>query len=132
VRASTKIPGVDEGPPISYLALEHHVPVYDNGGAEVGSVDHVVAAPEKDIFHGLVISTGTRQCFIAAEDVQSLHERGVDLKIDLAAVAQAPEPHGGAPSWHDREPGVKPSAWHHILDLLSGKDPRSRNWTREE
>jgi len=123
---------VDEGLPISYLALEHHVPVYDSGGSEVGSVDHVVAAPEKDIFHGLVISTGSRQCFIAAEDVRSLHERGVDLKIDLAAVAQAPEPHGGAPSWHDREPGVRPSHWHHVLDLLSGKDPRSRDWTREE
>jgi len=122
---------VDEGPPISYLALEGHVPVFDDAGAEVGSVDHVVAAPEEDIFHGLVITTGGRQCFIAAEDVGALHERGVDLRIGIDAIARAPEPHGGAPAWHDRDPGVKPSHWHHVLDLLSGKDPRSRDWSRE-
>jgi hypothetical protein len=123
---------MDEGLPISYLALEHHVPVFDRDGGEVGRVDHVVAAPEKDIFHGLVISAGGRQCFIAADDVQSLHERGVDLKIDADAVALAPAPHGAAPSWHDREPGIKPSRWHHVLDLVTGKDPRSENWTRED
>jgi hypothetical protein len=108
------------------------VPVFDDTGIEVGSVDHVVAAPEKDIFHGLVIRVGGRQCFIAAEDVQSLHEHGVDLKITAAAVALAPPPRGGAPSYHDREPGVKPSPWHHMLDLISGKDPRGRNWSRED
>jgi hypothetical protein len=122
---------VDEGPPISYLALEGHVPVFDDSGTEVGRVDHVVAAPEKDIFHGLVISAGGRQCFIAAEDVEMLHEHGVDLRISADAVARAPAPHGGAPAYHDREPGVKPSPWKHMLDLIGGKDPRGRDWTRE-
>ena len=123
---------MDEGAPISYLALEGHVPVYDSAGDEVGKVDHVVAAPEKDIFHGLVITAGGRQCFIAADDVASLHEQGVDLRIDSAAVAVAPTPHGAAPSWHDREPGVRPSHWKAVLGMLSGADPRSRNWTKED
>lgn len=122
---------MDEGYPISYLMLEHHVPVFDCNGTEIGRVDHVVAAPEEDIFHGVVITAGDHTCFIAADNVASLHERGVDLRIDADAVAQAPEPHGSAPSWHDREPGIKPSRWHHVLDLMSGKDPRSRDWTEE-
>jgi hypothetical protein len=41
-----------------------------------------VAAPEKDIFHGIVMKGQGRQCFIAADDVALLHERGVDLRID--------------------------------------------------
>ena len=122
---------MDEGSPISYLAIQNHVPVFDSSGMEVGSVDHVVAAPEEDIFHGLVITTHGRTCFIVADDVASLHERGVDLRIDAQAVAVAPEPHGAAPAWRDREPAVKPSHWHHVLDLMTGKDPRSEDWTEE-
>jgi hypothetical protein len=123
---------VDEGPPISYLALDEHVPVYGSDGSELGAVDHVVAAPEKDIFHGIVIRTGAGRRFVAAEQVKSLHERGVDLTIDRAAAADLPEPHGAAPSWHDREPGVRPSKWHHILGMFTGADPRSGSWRRED
>jgi hypothetical protein len=31
-----------------------------------------------------------------------------------------------------REPGVKPSRWTHILDRVSGKDSRQRDWTEED
>ena len=72
------------------------------------------------------------QCFIAAEDVASLHEHGVDLRLSAQAVAIAPEPHGAAPSWHDREPGVKPSSWKHVFGMFTGADPRSQNWTKED
>lgn len=123
---------MDEGQPISYLALSHHVPVFASDGTEVGSVDHVVAAPAEDIFHGIVMKGPDRQHFIAAEDIASLHERGVDLKLDRAAAAIAPEPHGSAPAWHDREPGVKPSTWKHILGMLTGADPRADSWTKED
>ena len=50
---------MDEGQPISYLALSHHVPVFASDGTEVGSVDHVVAAPAEDIFHGIVMKVPT-------------------------------------------------------------------------
>jgi hypothetical protein len=123
---------VDEGPPTSYLQLSHHVPVYASDGTEVGSVEHVVAAAEKDIFHGIVMRAGDGLHFIAAEDVVSLHERGVDLRLDRAAAASAPEPHGAAPAWHDREPGIKSSRWQQILGMFTGADPRSRNWTKED
>jgi hypothetical protein len=122
---------VDEGLPIAYEVLGPGVPVYAPDGDQVGTVDHVLSAPAEDIFHGIVIRAEGVQRFIAAEQVASLHERGVDLRIDAAATAALPEHHGGARALHVREPGVKPSRWIHIVDLLSGKDPRQRDWREE-
>jgi hypothetical protein len=123
---------VDEGLPIAYEVLDEGVPVYASDGTQIGTVDHVVAAPEEDIFHGLVIRTEGQRRFVPADEVVSLHEHGVDLRIDAAAAAALPEPHGGAPAWRDAEPGTKPSRWEHFVDRLSGADPRRRNWTEED
>jgi hypothetical protein len=54
------------------------------------------------------------------------------LRISVAAAAELPEPHGAAPAWRDREPGVKPSRWKHLVDMVSGKDPRRRDWTEDD
>ena len=99
---------IDEGLPIAYEVLEKGVPVYSSDGYQVGTVDHVVAAPEVDIFHGLVVQTPNGSRLVEADQVASLHEHGVDLRIDTAEVSALPEPHGGAPSWRVHEPGVKP------------------------
>lgn len=123
---------MDEGLPIAYEVLERGVAVYASGGEQVGTVDHVVAAPEEDIFHGIVMRADHGRRFIAADLVASLHERGVDLRIDAAEAAALPEPHGGAPAWRENEPGVKPSGWKRLVDLVSGKDPRSRGWHEED
>ena len=123
---------VDEGSPIAYEVLDKGVPVYASDGEQVGTVDHVISAPAEDIFHGIVMrAEGTRR-FVAADQVASLHERGVDLRIDAAAAAELPEPHGAAPAMRFREPGVKPSRWTHLLDRMSGKDSRQRDWTEED
>jgi hypothetical protein len=123
---------VDEGSPIAYQVLEKGIAVYAADGVQVGVVDHVVAAPAEDIFHGLVVRVEGVRRFVDADQVASLHERGVDLRIDSAAAAELPEPHGAAPAWREREPGVKPSRWKHLVDLVSGKDPRRRDWTEED
>ena len=123
---------VDEGIPIAYQVLDEGVPVYAADREQVGTVDHVVSAPEQDIFHGIVMRAGGARRFVAADQVASLHERGVDLRIDATAAAALPEPHGGAPAWRDREPGVKPSRWKHIVDRMSGADSRRRDWTEED
>jgi hypothetical protein len=122
---------VHEGLPIAYQVLDTGIPVYASDGVQVGTVDHVVSAPAEDIFHGIVIRDQATRRFVVADDVASLHERGVDLRIDAGAVAALPEPHGAAPAWRDHEPGVKPKPWTHFLDLLTGKDPRGRDWTEE-
>jgi hypothetical protein len=126
------VSSVDEGLPIAYQVLDEGIAVYASGGEQVGTIDHVVAALSEDIFHGIVMNAGGHRCFVPADQVASLHERGVDLRIDAAAAAALPEPHGGAPAWRERDPGVKPSRWAHILDRLSGADSRRRDWTEED
>jgi len=131
------VSSMDEGAPIAYQVLDDGVPVYSSDGQLVGTVDHVVAAPAQDIFHGIVmrISSGegpsAGQRFVAADQIASLHERGVDLAIDDATVAVLPEPHGAAPARRILEPGVKPSRWKHLVDMLTGASPGSRDWTDE-
>lgn len=123
---------MDEGLPIAYEVLEPGVPVFASDGKQVGTVGHVVAAPQEDIFHGIVLNSEHGPRFVAADQVASLHERGVDLRIDRAAAAALPPPEHGAPAWRDVEPGVKPSRWQRFVDLIEGKDPRARNWEEED
>lgn len=117
---------MDEGLPIAYEVLEKDVPVLASDGQRVGTVHHVVAAPEEDIFHGIVISTpehGRR--FVEAADVASLHERGVDLRIDSAAAQSLPEPGGGA-GVYDEDPGEM-KGWHHWMHVAGMRG----DWQRE-
>jgi hypothetical protein len=123
---------VDEGLPIAYEVLDENVPVFSADRQEVGTVDHVVAAPAVDIFHGIVMRTGAGRRFVAADQIAELHERGVDLLIDAAAVEELPEPHGAATAWQVHEPGAKPSRWQHLLHMVTWSDRRRENWTEEE
>jgi uncharacterized protein YrrD len=117
---------MDEGLPIAYEVLEKGVPVLASDGEQIGTVHHVVAAVEQDIFHGLVISmTGGGRRFVEAADVASLHERGVDLRIDSAAARSLPEPGGGA-AVYDENPGEM-KGWRHWVNIATGRG----DWKRE-
>jgi sporulation protein YlmC with PRC-barrel domain len=122
---------MDEGMPIAYEVLERGVPVYTSRGEHVGTVAHVIAAPEEDIFHGIVMDGEDGQRFVPADEVAALHERGVDLRLDRGGVDGLSRPEGGAPAWRVHEPGVKPSPWRRFVDLMVGKDPRGRGWDQE-
>ncbi len=117
---------MDEGLPIAYQVLEKGVPVMGSDGVQVGTVHHVVAAPEKDIFHGLVFNgTDRGRHFVEAADVESLHEHGADLRIDSAAAAILPPPGGGAPVY-DEDPAAI-NKWSHWTHRLTGR----KDWHRE-
>jgi sporulation protein YlmC with PRC-barrel domain len=117
---------MDEGLPIAYEVLEKGVPVLSSDGEQIGTVHHVVAAPEKDIFHGLVIATPDRgRRFVEGAAVESLHERGVDLKLDSATAQDLPEPGGGAPVY-DEDPGEM-KGWHHWMHVAGLRG----DWKRE-
>jgi hypothetical protein len=112
--------GMDEGLPIAYTVLDKGVPVLTSDGLEVGTVHHVVAAQEQDIFHGVVIATKTLgRRFVPAEDIASLHEHGVDLRIDSAEVANLPVPGGAAPEYHEDPLETK---WDHWARKLTGRN----------
>lgn len=85
----------DLGAPISYLVLEKGVPVYSSDGQRVGRVVRVLAAPEADMFDGIVLDTSAGpggHRFVDAPEVASIHEHGVVLEIDAAAAERLPKP----------------------------------------
>jgi hypothetical protein len=124
--------GVDEGAPIAYQVLDEGVPVYAADETKIGTVDHVVAAPDEDIFHGLVIRTDAGRRFVPADQVTSLHERGADLSIRADEVAQLPEPHGGIPSLEIKDPTAKTHRWKEILSMVKGRGYLGSDWSDEE
>jgi uncharacterized protein YrrD len=85
----------DLGEPASYLTLAEGAPVYASGGEELGKVKHVLAAPELDVFDGIVVDAsalpgGLR--FVDGSQVDEIYERGVVLRLDAAAAETLPEP----------------------------------------
>ena len=125
---------MDEGLPIAYQVLDQGVSVFASDGSTVGTVDHVVAAPAEDIFHGVVIETAGGRRFVSADQVASLHERGVDLRIGAEEVAELPTPHGAAPALEIKDPAAKTqrTRWKEILDMVSLKGYLSADWKDEE
>jgi len=115
---------MDEGQPIAYRVLGRGVPVISSDGDEVARVHHVVAAPQQDIFHGLVIDSrrlGKR--FVPAEDVAALHEHAVDLRISSGEVAELPPPSGFAPEYREDHAETR---WEQWARRLGGKGDWSR------
>lgn len=120
------VPAVDEGPPIAYQVLSSGVPVLGSDGLHVGTVEGVLSAQDKDIFHGLLISTpkhGVR--FLEAAAIASLHEHAVDLRIDSAAVQSLPPPEHAAPMY-DEDP-TRQQEWRHWARWITGRN----DWNRE-
>lgn len=117
---------MDEGLPIAYLVLDEGIPVYTAEGVQVGTVDHVVAARAEDIFHGIVLRIESVHRFVAAEQVGSLHERGVDLRISAAEAARLPPAPAAAPPAQRTEGGGPPTPWEHLMGLMNDKEWRSK------
>jgi uncharacterized protein YrrD len=117
---------VDEGLPIAYQLLEDGVPVLASDGKQVGTVGSVLSAPEEDVFHGLLINTpGHGIRFLEADAIASIHEHGVDLRIDSAAAQSLPEPEHKAPVY-DEDPAQQ-TKWSHLVRKYTGR----KDWNRE-
>jgi hypothetical protein len=85
----------DLGAPVAYIAVEHGTPIYSSDGQQLGTLEHVLADVDADVFDGIIIDTslgpgGWR--FVDAPEVEEIHERGVLLKIDAAKAEQLPAP----------------------------------------
>jgi hypothetical protein len=120
------VAAMDEGLPVAYQMLDKGVPVFASDGEQVGTVAAVLAAPEEDVFHGLLVSTsaqGTR--FVEAASIASLHEHGVDLRIDASAAHSLPPPEHRAPVY-DENPANQ-GRWQHWAHRLTGRS----DWHRE-
>jgi uncharacterized protein YrrD len=84
----------DLGAPLSYLVLQKGVPVYAREGERLGRVTRVLSAPEANMFDGIIFDTSAGpggHRFVDAPEVESIHERGVVLKISAAEVESLPK-----------------------------------------
>ena len=118
---------MDEGQPISHEVLGAGVPVFSSDGQQVGTVGSVLSAPEEDIFHGLLIYNDAKEVrFVEATAIASLHERGVDLRLDAAAARELPRPEHSAPVFS--EDPAEMSTWKHWVHKLTR---RGYDWKRE-
>ncbi len=119
---------MDHGSPISYEVLQPGTPVLSSDGHQVGTVVHVLADENEDVFDGIVIDEqrgpgGHR--FADADDVDRIYEHAVVLKIDREAAGQLHVPSANPAVMRDDPSEGPPSgiqaklmrAW----DLLSGK-----------
>jgi Uncharacterized protein conserved in bacteria (DUF2171) len=82
----------DRGAPMSYLTLEPGTPVLTSDGTEVGTVAHVLAHADADIFDGIVIASGGGHRFVDAPQVAHIAADGVTLALDARAAEALPEP----------------------------------------
>ena len=113
--------------PISYRALQPGADVYSADHQRVGTVQHVLADEEADIFDGLVIDTELGPGglhFVDAPDVGVLHADHVHINVDAADVPQLPKPTPNPATMkshgvEDSEGGLQ-AKLHRAWDLISG------------
>src|SRR3978361_1771607 len=86
----------DLGAKVSYLVVKSGIPVFAKGGEKLGTVVRSLAAPEADLFDGVIFDPTPHKPgghkFVDAPEVDSLYERGVVLTIDVAEAAQLAAP----------------------------------------
>jgi hypothetical protein len=85
----------DLGHAVSYLVAKKGISVFSSDGQKLGRVVKVQAAPEANMFDGIVFDTswgpGGRR-FVDAPEVDGIYERGVVLKIDATEAEALPKP----------------------------------------
>jgi hypothetical protein len=85
---------VDEGHPISYLALTIDTPVVTSTGTEFGTVHHVLQIPELDLFDGLSVKTHHGLRFVARDQITEITTTVVRCALSDDEAAALPVPSG--------------------------------------
>jgi C-terminal processing protease CtpA/Prc len=86
---------MDLGNPASYLVLDDGTAVLSSDGDEIGTVEHVLADADADVFDGVIVDMragpgGHR--FADAEQVEAIYERGIVLRMTAGEAERLPEP----------------------------------------
>jgi hypothetical protein len=85
---------MDEGEPISYLALATGTPVLSSAGTVFGTVEHVLQIPELDEFDGIVVSTKQGLRFVDRDQIAGITTTQVQCTLTADQVSSLPPPHG--------------------------------------
>jgi hypothetical protein len=85
---------VDEGRPISYMALSVGTPVLSSSGSEFGTVEHVLQIPEEDVFDGIAVKTKHGLRFVDRDQITALTTTLVRSSLTDEEAANLPAPRG--------------------------------------
>jgi len=119
----------DLGAQTSYLTLVEGAACYSSDGQHLGKVEHVLAEPDVDVFDGIVLDKSVLpggHRFVDADQVASIHERGVVLAVDAATAETLPEPTANPGEIEvgsdDMVPDELRDKLHRAWDRISGKE----------
>ena len=85
---------LNEGEPISYLALEVGTPVLSSTGKEFGTVHHVLQLPEFDLFDGISVKTSHGLRFVDRDQITEITTTMVRCSLSDAEAEALPAPEG--------------------------------------
>ncbi|HEX3980149.1 MAG TPA: hypothetical protein VHW93_02950 [Acidimicrobiales bacterium] len=85
---------VDDGEPISYLALALGTPVLSSSGSEFARVVHVLQIPELDEFDGIVVDTNDGHRFVDRDQITAITTSCVRCSLSDDQAAALPKPDG--------------------------------------
>jgi hypothetical protein len=80
------------GDPTSYLVVPDGTAVLSSDGREIGTVEHVLADVDADVFDGVIVDMPGGHRFADADQVEAIYERGVVLRLTEGEARRLPEP----------------------------------------
>jgi hypothetical protein len=85
---------VDEGRPISYMALAVGTPVLSSSNSEFGTVEHVLQIPAEDLFDGIAVKTKHGLRFVDRDQIVDITTTLVRCSLTDEEAANLPAPKG--------------------------------------
>jgi hypothetical protein len=85
---------MDEGRPISYVALAVGTPVLSSTGTEFGKVEHVLQIPKLDLFDGIAVKTKHGVRFVDRDQITDITTTLVRCARTDEEAAALPPPDG--------------------------------------
>ncbi len=85
---------MDEGRPISYMALAVGTPVLSSTSTEFGTVEHVLQIPSEDLFDGIAVKTKHGLRFVDRDQITDITTTLVRCALTDEEAAGLPAPKG--------------------------------------
>ena len=85
---------MDEGRPISYMALSVGTPVLSSSSSEFGTVEHVLQIPEEDVFDGIAVKTTHGLRFVDRDQITDITTTVVRSSLTDEEAANLPATRG--------------------------------------
>jgi hypothetical protein len=85
---------MDEGQPVSYMALTVGTPVLSSTENQFGRVEHVLQVPELDLFDGIAVTTEHGLRFVARDQIADITTTLVRCALTDDEAASLPAPKG--------------------------------------